>query len=327
MTRDGESDGRELFVPNKDVPARGTASSTDSHSVAWSTALPEPVLAAMRAALPEVSGQTVITIADEVPGYRGEFDPDSQANLARAVELALRAFLALAAEDKDPSAPLAPALEGAYALGRGEARSGRSMDSLLGAYRVGARVAWRGLAHVAAEAGLSAGALVGFAELVFAYIDQLSAASVAGHAQELALEGRLRERHLERLGHGLVTGAEEATLVAEALRAGWTPPETLTAVILPEDRVDEVLARIDPRSLQPHRGHPRAGAPVPRSCWCPTPDPGSRTGCGAAWAAAARSWGRRDRGSRRRPPSHGRCARGRRCPCPGSCAPRTCCPS
>ena len=48
-----------------------------------------------------------------------------------------------------PSTPIRPALEGAYELGRGEARSGRSMDALLAAYRVGARVSWR---HMSASA-------------------------------------------------------------------------------------------------------------------------------------------------------------------------------
>ena len=55
----------------------------------------------------------------------------------------------------DPSTPIAPALEGAYELGRGEARSGRSMDALLAAYRVGARVSWRELAAGAVAAGLT----------------------------------------------------------------------------------------------------------------------------------------------------------------------------
>ena len=39
-----------------------------------------------------------------------------------------------------------------------------------------------------------------FAELVFAYIDELSAASVAGHTDELTTSGRVRERYRERLG-------------------------------------------------------------------------------------------------------------------------------
>ena len=38
-----------------------------------------------------------------------------------------------------------------------------------------------------------------FAELMFAYIDELSAASVAGHTDELTTSGRVRERYRERL--------------------------------------------------------------------------------------------------------------------------------
>ena len=41
--------------------------------------------------------------------------------------------------------PISSRHDGAYELGRGEARSGRTMDALLAAYRVGARVSWRDL--------------------------------------------------------------------------------------------------------------------------------------------------------------------------------------
>lgn len=213
--------------------------------------MPDAALRAMQAALHDVAEHTISVVGDEVPAYRGALDSAARTTLSRAVELALSGFLALAADQADPSAPLAPALEAAHALGRGEARAGRSMDALLAAYRVGARSSWRGLAEVATEAGLAADGLVGFAELVFAYIDQLSAASVAGHAAELASEDRHRRRHLERLGHGLVTGAPEESLTDAAERARWTPPTTLTAVLVDENRVDAVLARIDQRTLQP----------------------------------------------------------------------------
>ncbi|MGB8022627.1 MAG: helix-turn-helix domain-containing protein [Candidatus Nanopelagicales bacterium] len=218
-------------------------------------ALPAPVLAAMHSHLHQVAAATIDAVTLEVPGYRG-LEEREQANLATAVELALRGFLSLAADEQDPSAPLAPALQGAYGLGRGEARGGRTMDALLAAYRVGARVAWRGLAGKAAEAGLPADGLVGFAELVFAYIDQLSAASVAGHADELATEGRVRQRHLERLGHSLITGAPAESLVAAAQRARWEPPGALAAVILPDRALDKALARLDPRTLQPAEDAP-----------------------------------------------------------------------
>ncbi len=210
-----------------------------------------PVLAALQERLHEVAQQTIDAVADEVPGYRGTLDDAAQAILAQAVEGALSGFLSLAAADQDPSAPLAPALQGAFALGQGEARRGRTMDALLAAYRVGARVSWRGLAGAAVDAGLPADEVVRFAELVFAYIDALSAASVAGHAEELAVADRVRQRNLERLGHGLLAGAPPDSLVAAAQRAGWTPPAGLVAVVLPEARVADVLARIDSRTLQP----------------------------------------------------------------------------
>jgi hypothetical protein len=124
------------------------------------------------------------------------------------------------------------------------------MDALLGAYRVGARVSWRHMAASGVRAGLSAEQLARFAELVFAYIDQLSAASVAGHSDELATSGRVRERYLERLADLLLGGASAEDLVAAAERADWTPPRTLTAVILPEAHVRAALQSLDPRTLR-----------------------------------------------------------------------------
>ena len=94
---------------------------------------------------------------------------------------------------------MAPALEGAYELGRGEARQGDPMDALLSAYRVGARVAWRELSSTAVDGGFPPLMIARFAELVFAFIDELSAASVSGHADELASSDRERRRHLDRL--------------------------------------------------------------------------------------------------------------------------------
>jgi hypothetical protein len=172
-------------------------------------------------------------------------------NIENAVQMALAGFLRLAARGRttDAGTPLSPALEGAYALGRGEARSGRSADALLSAYRVGARVAWRELAETAVEAGVPADMLASFAELVFAYIDELSAASVAGHADELETTGRVRQRYLDRLALGLLRGDPADILIAAAERADWQPPKTLTAVVLANAQVRAVLGLLDPRTL------------------------------------------------------------------------------
>jgi hypothetical protein len=123
------------------------------------------------------------------------------------------------------------------------------MDALLAAYRVGARVSWRGLARNAAEAGLPATAMAEFAELLFGYIDELSAASVAGYNDELNTSGRVRERYRERLGQRLLAGAALEVLSASAERAEWTPPTSLTAVLLPAAQVHGVLALLGPETL------------------------------------------------------------------------------
>lgn len=214
--------------------------------------IPPAAAEAIREELPAVAEQTVAAIVVEVPSYADAFSGEMGPKIENAVQLALGGFLVLASTGgvTDASTPIQPALDGAYALGRGEARSGRSMDALLGAYRVGARVSWRHMAESGVRAGLTAEQLARFAELVFAYIDQLSAASVAGHSDELATSGRVRERYRERLADQLLAGAPRQELDAAAERADWSPSRTLTAVIVPETRVRGALASLDPRTLR-----------------------------------------------------------------------------
>ena len=216
------------------------------------TGIPTRVADGMRAELPSVAERTVAEIIVEVPSYADAFAGGMGRVIVNAVELALGGFLELATASggADASTPIRPALEGAYQLGRGEARSGRSMDALLAAYRVGARVAWRHMSATAVAAGLTAPQLARFAELVFAYIDQLSASSVAGHSDELATSGRVRERYLERLANQLLAGGAVSDLEAAAERADWAPPRTLTAVVLPESQVRGALVSLDGRTLR-----------------------------------------------------------------------------
>ncbi|MCW2740519.1 MAG: putative transcriptional regulator, PucR family [Blastococcus sp.] len=215
-------------------------------------AIPPRVAAAMRVELPWVAERTVGEIIVEVPSYADAFSGGMGRVIGNAVELALGGFLELATASSgaDASTPIRPALEGAYELGRGEARGGRSMDALLAAYRVGARVSWRHMSASGVAAGMTAEQLARFAELVFAYIDQLSAASVAGHSDELATSGRVRERYLERLAGQLLAAAPLPDLIAAAERADWAPPRTLTAVVLPEARVRGAMVSLDPRTLR-----------------------------------------------------------------------------
>ena len=214
--------------------------------------LDHAVLRVLRERLPAMATTTVAAVVDEVPDYRGALGGSAGNTIERAVQMAIAGFLKLAGggSDVDPSTPLGPTREGAYALGRGEARGGRSMDSLLAAYRVGARVAWRELARAAAEAGMPATTMAKFAELLFAYIDELSAASVAGHTDELTTSGRVRDRYRERLGQQLLARAGADVLTAAAARAEWTPPTTLTAVLLPAAQARRAVASLGVDTLQ-----------------------------------------------------------------------------
>jgi hypothetical protein len=209
------------------------------------------VLRVLRERLPAIATTTMAAVVEEVPDYTGALGGSAGETIERAVQMAIAGFLKLAGggRDVDPSTPLGPTREGAYALGRGEARGGRSMDSLLAAYRVGARVSWRELAQAAAEAGLPATTMAKFAELLFAYIDELSAASVAGHTDELTTSGRVRDRYRERLGQQLLARAGADVLTAAAGRAEWAPPTSLTAVLLPAAEARRALAQLGDSTL------------------------------------------------------------------------------
>lgn len=214
--------------------------------------LPAAAVTRLRVQLPAVAEDAVAAIIVEVPAYSGALAGPMGDTIRNAVQLALGGFLSMAARSRgtDPGTPLAPALEAAYGLGRGEARSGRSMEALLAAYRVGARVSWRELSATAVAAGVPAATVAQFAELVFAYIDELSAASVAGHTDELATTGWVRQQYLQRLAQSLLGGDLADELASRAGRAGWDPPARLAAVLLPAEQAQSVLRSFDSRTLR-----------------------------------------------------------------------------
>ncbi|NGY63610.1 PucR family transcriptional regulator [Lentzea sp. NEAU-D13] len=218
-----------------------------SHAMQRATelALDEKTVTALRAVLRTTADEVVQAIIDEVPSYANALSGRMGGTIRRAVRTALGHYLDLAGG----KATGGDASDAAYELGRGEVRDGRSMDALLSAYRVGARVAWRGLAEGAVPAGLPAAEVAKFAELTFAYIDELSAASAAGHADELAARGLAHERHLEQLARDLLAAAGAEVLLADAQRAGWQPPNSLTAVLLPAAQTRPAYRLLDSSTL------------------------------------------------------------------------------
>jgi hypothetical protein len=205
------------------------------------------VSAGLRRELPALADEILAVIAAEVPAYARPLEGRFGAGVSRGVQIALSHFLELAEGEPDAS----PGLDrGVYVeLGRGEARSGRPLEALLTAYRVGARVSWDRLAGVGLRSGLDGTALVALAAAVFAYIDELSAASAQGYAAEQSTLAGDRDRRLRALARGLLTGAPAAQLEAVAAEAGWTPPATLSPLLLPGPRAHDVATRWDERTL------------------------------------------------------------------------------
>ncbi|HJQ05869.1 MAG TPA: helix-turn-helix domain-containing protein [Nocardioides sp.] len=206
--------------------------------------------AAIRADLPAVADDVIDRVVAEVPAYANAFGGPMGDTIRRAVEFALAGFVALVAGDEVDQQARTIATDRVYQLGRGEARSGRTTDALLSAYRIGSRTAWQHLSRQAVELGIDAGTVAEFAGLVFAWIDELSAISVAGHRDEEETTGRVRQRLLERLAQGLLDGRPEQDLAAAADDADWRPPETLTAILVPVAQMTTVQQLVSPRALQ-----------------------------------------------------------------------------
>jgi hypothetical protein len=209
-------------------------------------ALPRDVADVVEAELAATAEEIMATIPGEVPEYARPFEGSFGRGVQTGVTEALRQFVALI---RDPEAPRDRDVY--VALGRGELRQGRTLDSLQSAYRVGARVAWRRIAAAARRAGLGAEALSVLAEAIFAYIDELSADSVEGYAQaQSELEGERQRRRRD-----LVTlllrdpPAEEADLRAAAQAAGWRLPRALAAVACAEDSLSRLARRLPPDTI------------------------------------------------------------------------------
>jgi PucR C-terminal helix-turn-helix domain len=210
--------------------------------------LPAEVAGALRPELPGLADEIIAAISRGVPGYARPLEGPFGRALRLGVEEALRQFVAMVQD------PAAGRERDVYVnLGRGEMRAGRSLDALLAAYRVGARVAWRRLAAAGERAGLEPRTLYLLAESIFAYIDELSADSIEGYAREQAAAAGEAQRRRRRLVGLLVQEppADRAAIEAAAADAGWPLPRTLAALAVegePED-ADRLAVRLGPDAI------------------------------------------------------------------------------
>ncbi|HEV7494096.1 helix-turn-helix domain-containing protein [Baekduia sp.] len=206
------------------------------------------IVGVLRPTIGRLTDEVLASVVEAVPPFEewwgGSFD------VRDGVEQGIRGFLERlesGAEDRLPGHDVF------FDFGRGELRAGRSVGSVLAAYRVAAQAAWRGMADTGHDAGIEPRALYGLADAIFAYIDQLCAATVEGYAYEQSMAAvervdarrRLVELAVRQDGRGL--SAPE--LAGAAADAGWRLPARLAVVAFRDERVARVASRLPPDAL------------------------------------------------------------------------------
>ena len=195
-----------------------------------SAELPPSLAAALRPELPELSDAIIAAIGEEVPAYARPLEGP----FGRALRVGVRTALARFVDGiEDPSGEDPEARTLYVELGRAEFRGGRSLDALLSAYRLGARLAWERFVAAGEAAGHDPATLYHLASAIFSYIDGISADSVEGYAQERAEtegERQRRRRALARLLARADVAVEEVHDLARL--AGWPRPATVAALVV-----------------------------------------------------------------------------------------------
>jgi hypothetical protein len=210
--------------------------------------LPPSVADVIEPEIGALGDEMLTTIAHEVPEYARPLDGAFGRGIRTGISEALRQFVSLV---RDPDAGREQSREVYLALGRGELRQGRSLDSLQAAYRVGARVAWRRLGEAGLRAKLAPEVLTRLAEAIFAYIDELSADSVEGYSEaRSAAEGERQRRRRDLLSMLLHDPPPDPVDVdAAAAAAAWTKPQAAAALACREPELGHLVGRLGTDAL------------------------------------------------------------------------------
>ena len=200
----------------------------------------DPGLArALEPSLPGLVDEVITAVETAVPDYSSGVEE----NVRLGVRQALDGFVELVLTGSDAGLPERQIY---VEFGAGEYRVGRSLDALLRAYRAGAQVAWRGLADAGDRANIDPRSLYTLAEAIFAYIDEISAASAEGFAREQSRAVSELQARRHRLVDLLLRepAAEAAAIEAAASEAEWKLPDALAVLAFEADSPASVASRL-----------------------------------------------------------------------------------
>ena len=221
-------------------------------------AVPPEAADVLRPALPGLADEMIAAISIEVPDYARAMEGTFGQLVRLGVEVALNRFIDMVA---DPGADVTRARDTYVNLGRGEFHAGRSLDALLAAYRVGARLAWRRFVDAGTAGRLPPEAIYSLGEAIFAYIDEISAESADGYAEEqsaAAGESQRRRRRLIRLLAQDPPASQEAIRTA-AQAAAWALPRRLAVLVA---AAAETAAGAEASGAPPGGGEPVPGEEI-----------------------------------------------------------------
>lgn len=218
--------------------------------------LPQEFAAIMRPELPSLIKEIGMEVTRAYPEYAQLLNGPNGQTIRVGVEQSLSSFVDLVAE---PSSSTTIRDDMCRRFGRFEAYEGRSMDTLQGAYRLGARVALRRAKKVGRSYNFSPTLMLSFADALFAYVDELESLSREGFLEVQAQSDQQSEAMRRRLLHLILAGRPvPRTAISELCeQTGWSLPEQVTLIAVrapagvdPADLARDVLA--DLGNPQPH---------------------------------------------------------------------------
>ncbi|NKQ59292.1 PucR family transcriptional regulator [Amycolatopsis sp. K13G38] len=186
---------------------------------------PRRLAAELRPRARRIAAAIALEVRRGVPAWARALTGRSGEIFTEAVE---QAVLHVIDSIGDPDVARRDWIELLRTQGRLEFAESHDSGSLHAAARIGARVAWQHVAPVIRDTGASPQVLAHAAEIIFAYVEQLSAAAVENESLPLA-SGTI-ERRRKQLLELLLTGSPVPEAVAHG--AGWTLPGAAAVVAL-----------------------------------------------------------------------------------------------
>ena len=220
----------------------------------------------VRSELSALVDRIVTAVRADSPVYGEVLSAPEGIGIRLGIEQAIGAFLDAIEHGRRAGARESETDELWRRLGEAEFQSGRSLEDLRAAFRIGTRAAWRGAADLASRAGISAHVAIALAEAIFVYGDELAADVVEGYLRMQSDEAGERERRRRRLALLLLdpAGYDPEVVQRAGELARWPVPRTLAVLALAAESPIAVSRRLDCDALA---GADESGA------WLVLPDP------------------------------------------------------